>query len=201
MIDLIPASVIAIDDQDLAIVNVIADGLDQGLVIVKIDIVKSHKERVGLKVYINILLTYNFIFIFFRVNTNFLPFVSHVFLDLRSETEKIKAERLKIEREKEELLKKSSAAASSSSSSRSKTKADLHMDLPMPVPNLALPMPVNSRGNSAKRERKEISMKLKIDKKVDPVRQWQVEDDDEDDELNETLESVRKVVDTSKVFY
>ena len=46
----------------------------------------------------------------------------------------------------------------------------------MPVPNLAnLPMPVNSRGNSAKRstERKEISMKLKIDKKVDPVRQWQ----------------------------
>ena len=44
-------------------------------------------------------------------------------------------------------------------------------------------------------------MKLKIDKKVDPVRQWQVEDDDEDDELNETLESVRKVVDTSKVFY
>ena len=79
MIDLIPASVIAIDDQDLAIVNVIADGLDQGLVIVKIDIVKNHKERVGLKVYINILLTYNFIFNFFRVDTNFLPFVSHVF--------------------------------------------------------------------------------------------------------------------------
>ena len=50
------------------------------------------------------------------------------------------------------------------------------MNLPMPVPNLAnLPMPVNSRGNSAIRssERKEISMKLKVDKKVDPVRQWQ----------------------------
>ena len=79
MIDLIPASVIAIDDQDLAIVNVIADGLDQGLVIVKIDIVKNHKERVGLKVYTNILLTYNLIFNFFRVDTNFLPFFSHVF--------------------------------------------------------------------------------------------------------------------------
>ena len=105
-------------------------------------------------------------------------FVSHNILDLRSETEKIKAERMKIEREKAELLKNSSNPAPSSSSSRSKTTktADLHMDLPMPVPNLAnLPMPVNSRGNSAKRstERKEISMKLKIDKKVDPVRQWQ----------------------------
>ena len=53
MIDLIPASVIAIDDQDLAIVNVIADGLDQGLVIVKIDMVKNLKEQVELKVYIN----------------------------------------------------------------------------------------------------------------------------------------------------
>jgi hypothetical protein len=57
MIDLIPASVIAIEDQDLAIVvGVITDGLGQGLVIVKIDIVKKPKERVGLKVYMNILL-------------------------------------------------------------------------------------------------------------------------------------------------
>lgn len=76
------------------------------------------------------------------------------------------------------------------------------MNLPMPVPNASLPglpKPVGKSGPTGsiqRKERKEISMTLKGNSKVDTGKQWEVEDDDEEDEINEALESVRKAVDT-----
>ena len=123
---------------------------------------------------------------------------------MQSETERIRAERRKIEQAKEELMKQIKPAGSSSSASNTSAKKDsksLHMNLPMPVPGLSLPKPVSktcasTSGSQRPREsRKEISMTLKGSSRVDAGKQWEVEDDDEEDEINAALESVSKVVD------
>ena len=122
-------------------------------------------------------------------------------LDLQSETERIRAERRKIEQAKEELMKQIKPAGSSSSASNTSAKKDsksLHMNLPMPVPGLSLPKPVSktcASTSGSQRSRKEISMTLKGSSRVDAGKQWEVEDDDEEDEINAALESVSKVVD------
>ena len=89
------------------------------------------------------------------------------------ETESLKREREKIEREKAALLKSTGAAI-----------------------NLPTPVPLRAAGSKKKEERKEISMKLNKELKVIESKKWEVEDDeDEEDEMNEALNNVRSAVD------
>ena len=88
-----------------------------------------------------------------------------------ADTEKLKREREKIQREKDALLKASGAA-------------------------INLPAPVRTVKTSSKSERKEISMKLNTKSKVNESKKWEVEaSEDEEDEMNEALNNVRTAVD------
>lgn len=90
---------------------------------------------------------------------------------IMDETENLKRQREKIEREKAALLKSSGVGK-----------------LPTPVPLRAKP--------EKKEERKEISMKVNSKAKVIESKKWEVEDDeDEEDEMNEALNNVRSAVD------
>ena len=92
-------------------------------------------------------------------------------LGIMDETENLKRQREKIEREKAALLKSSGVGK-----------------LPTPVPLRAKP--------EKKEERKEISMKVNSKAKVIESKKWEVEDDeDEEDEMNEALNNVRSAVD------
>lgn len=112
-----------------------------------------------------------------------------------SETDKIKLEREQIRKEKEQLLK------------LSQQKKDPILDsLPRPVPLRSAP-PSTSTSSYVKKERKEISMKVKTSGgKILEDKKWEVEDDDDDDEeleVAKAMESVRKAVDgggNNKVF-
>ena len=92
-----------------------------------------------------------------------------------ADTEKLKREREKIQREKDALLKASGAAI-----------------------NLPAPVPLRTAKTSSKAERKEISMKLNTKSKVNESKKWEVEaSEDEEDEMNEALNNVRSAVDHS----
>lgn len=115
-------------------------------------------------------------------------------LDLMSETERIQKERQKIQREKEELLRQSKKSSSQDSS----------LCLPRPVPIRTGVAPSTSSGSSSKRERKEISMKIRSGGKVLEKKLWEEMDDyDELDDIEKTMESVKKAADQDddKVFF
>ena len=79
--------------------------------------------------------------------------------------------------------------------------------LPKPVSSLPQPVPLRAATGSStaennKKERKEISMTLKAPSKSKMVEgRWAVEssDEEEEDELSATMNSVRKAVDDDKV--
>lgn len=103
--------------------------------------------------------------------------------ELMSETDKIKMERERIRKEKEQLLKLGQ-----------EKKADpILASLPRPVPLRSTP----STSSSVKKERREISMKVKTTGgKILEDKKWQVEDDDDEElEVAKAMESVRQAVD------
>ena len=117
------------------------------------------------------------------------------FIDLMSETEKIKMEREKIQKELALLKSEPSRRESPPSKKDAAPKDALFGGLPCPVP---LRGAGSQQEPSSKKERKEISMKLKPGgNKVLVSSKWEVEEeDDELDEVNAAMDSVRKVVDS-----
>jgi len=104
--------------------------------------------------------------------SNRIYLICFLILGIMDETENLKRQRERVEREKAALLKSSGAA----------------INLPTPVPLRAK--------QEKKEERKEISMKVNSKAKVIESKKWEVEDDeDEEDEMNEALNNVRSAVD------